>query len=418
MSEAFLRERADGATGENAGALRGTNQSGMRAFNERLVLTLIHQGEGLAQRDIARLTGLSAQTVSVIIRQLEREGLLTKGEPVRGRVGQPSVPLRINPRGAFLLGLKVGRRSAELVVTDFSGAVLASRRESYRWPTPQGVLDFAGRHLTAMMQALAPEEHGRVAGLGIAIPFELWNWPRQTGAPAAEMDKWREANLQGDLAALTGLPVFLQNDATAACGAELLFARQGVSCDFVYFYVGTFIGGGVVLNGGLYPGRSGNAGAIGPMPVSDGRGGIVQIIELTSIILLERMLVEAGIDPSPLWDSPGDWPDFGPCVDDWIEQVGFGLAQAVVASVSFIDFDLAVIDGSLPAPIRARIVEATQRHLARLDLQGVRLPAIEEGSVGVDARMRGAASLPLVQRFLLQRNALPGPDAEMRGRVE
>jgi predicted NBD/HSP70 family sugar kinase len=354
----------------------------------------------------------------VIIRQLEREGLLIKGEPVRGRVGQPSVPLMIHPRGAFMLGLKVGRRSAELVLTDFAGAVLGSRRQSYRWPTPEGVLAFVERHIAAMMELLAEEERGRVAGLGVAIPFELWNWPRQTGAPAAEMDKWRDVNLQAALAAQTGLPVFLQNDATAACGAELLFGRQGVSCDFIYFYVGTFIGGGVVLNGGLYAGRSGNAGAIGPMPVSDERGNIVQIIELTSIILLERMLVAAGIDPSPLWDSPGDWPDFGPSVEEWIETVGFGLAQAIVASVSVIDFDMAVIDGSLPAAIRARIVEATQRQIARLDLQGVRLPAIEEGRVGVDARMRGAASLPLVNRFLLQRNALPGPDAALRGRMD
>ncbi len=418
MTDASLRDRLEGTAADNAASLRGTNQSGMRAFNERLVLSLIHQGERLAQRDIARLTGLSAQTVSVIIRQLERDGLLIKGEPVRGRVGQPSVPLLINPRGAFMLGLKVGRRSAELVLTDFSGQVLASRRESYRWPTPDGVLAFASRHIATVTQILSPEERGRLAGLGIAIPFELWNWPRQTGAPAAEMDKWRDANIQAELANLTGLPVSLQNDATAACAAELQFGRQGVSGDFIYFYVGTFIGGGVVLNGGLYAGRSGNAGAIGPMPVSDGRGGIVQIIELTSIILLERMLVEAGIDPSPLWDRPGDWPDFGPCVDEWIETVGFGLAQAVVASVSIIDFDLVVIDGSLPASIRARLVEATQRHVARLDLQGVRLPAIEEGRVGVEARVRGAASLPLVQRFLLQRGAVPGPDADMRGRVD
>ncbi|NJR13917.1 MAG: winged helix-turn-helix domain-containing protein, partial [Phyllobacteriaceae bacterium] len=68
-------------------SLRGTNQSGMRAFNERLVLTLVYRNAGLAQRDIARVTGLSAQTVSVIIRQLERDGLLLRGEPMRGRVG-------------------------------------------------------------------------------------------------------------------------------------------------------------------------------------------------------------------------------------------------------------------------------------------------------------------------------------------
>lgn len=51
--------------------LRGSNQSGMRAYNERLVLSLVRQQGALAKTDIARITGLSAQTVSVIMRALE-----------------------------------------------------------------------------------------------------------------------------------------------------------------------------------------------------------------------------------------------------------------------------------------------------------------------------------------------------------
>ena len=75
------------------GYVRGSNQTGVRAYNERLVLSIIRQGGPLPKAAIARLTGLSAQTVSVIMRALEEDGLLTKGDPVRGKVGQPSVPL-------------------------------------------------------------------------------------------------------------------------------------------------------------------------------------------------------------------------------------------------------------------------------------------------------------------------------------
>ena len=56
----------------------------MRAHNERLVLSLVRQHGALAKSDIARITGLSAQTVSVIMRALEQDGLLLRGEPVRG----------------------------------------------------------------------------------------------------------------------------------------------------------------------------------------------------------------------------------------------------------------------------------------------------------------------------------------------
>ena len=55
--------------------LRGTNQSGMRDHNERLVLSLVRRHGALAKSDIARMTGLSAQTVSVIMRGLEQEVL-------------------------------------------------------------------------------------------------------------------------------------------------------------------------------------------------------------------------------------------------------------------------------------------------------------------------------------------------------
>ena len=110
-----------------AAVLRGTNQSGMRDHNERLVLSLVRRHGALAKSDIARMTGLSAQTVSVIMRGLEQDGLLERGEPVRGRVGQPSVPMSLAAEGAFFFGLKVGRRSADLVLTDFRGRMRAAR---------------------------------------------------------------------------------------------------------------------------------------------------------------------------------------------------------------------------------------------------------------------------------------------------
>src|SRR5215475_6756558 len=74
----------------------GANQIRVRAYNERLVLSLVRRHGALSKAEIARRTGLSAQTVSVIMRALEKDGLLERGEPIRGRVGQPSIPMRLN----------------------------------------------------------------------------------------------------------------------------------------------------------------------------------------------------------------------------------------------------------------------------------------------------------------------------------
>ena len=130
--------------GERPSHHRGTNQSGMRDQNERLVLSLVRQNGSLAKTEIARMTRLSAQTVSVIMRELEDEGLLLRQAPMRGKVGQPSIPMALNPDGAYFIGLKIGRRSAELVLIDFLGNVRAMLQNSYRYPAPREILDFVG----------------------------------------------------------------------------------------------------------------------------------------------------------------------------------------------------------------------------------------------------------------------------------
>ena len=103
--EALETEQGPASTDGRAAPLqRGTNQSGMRDHNERLVLILVRRHGSLAKTEIARMTRLSAQTVSVIMRELEADGLLLRGEPMRGKVGQPSVPMSLDPDGAFFLG--------------------------------------------------------------------------------------------------------------------------------------------------------------------------------------------------------------------------------------------------------------------------------------------------------------------------
>src|SRR5687768_8090758 len=85
-----LAGRAEGEKSTRPGASsRGTNQTGVRLYNERLVLSLIRLHGQLPKVDIAKMTGLSPQTISIIMNQLSADGLLLKGSPSRGRIGQP-----------------------------------------------------------------------------------------------------------------------------------------------------------------------------------------------------------------------------------------------------------------------------------------------------------------------------------------
>ncbi len=385
--------------------LRGSNQSGMRDHNERLVLSLLRQHGALAKSDIARITGLSAQTISVIMRALEQDGLLLRGEPVRGRIGQPSVPMRLNPEGALFLGLKIGRRSTDLVLVDFLGRVRDSRRKTYRYPTPGGIVAFVGEALPELMQAQPPALRPRVSGMGVAMPFQLWNWVQALGAPQAEMDAWRDCDIQTDLAAITGMPVYLQNDATSACGAELVFGSGDKPRDFLYFYVGTFIGGGLVLNGQLFLGRTGNAAGVGPIPVPGPDGRMRRLFDAASLASLADAMEAAGESADQLWEQPNRWQVSQPVLERWLTEAAEGLASAILSAATLLELEAVLIDGWMPPEIRAEITARTAAALQRLDLSGIAPPVVREGTVGAQARSLGAAAIPLSQRYLLDQNA-------------
>jgi predicted NBD/HSP70 family sugar kinase len=389
--------------------LRGSNQSGMRDHNERTVLSLVRQHAGLSKSDIARISGLSAQTVSVIMRALEGDGLLERGAPVRGRVGQPSVPMYLAADGAYFFGLKIGRRSVDLTLVDFAGQVRASLRQVYRYPTPDAVVAFVRAAMPQMVQALPAGLRGRISGLGVAMPFQLWSWVQIIGAPQSEMDAWRNCDIQAELAAVTGVPVYVQNDATSACGAELVFGTGERPRDFLYFYFGYFIGGGLVLNGQLFLGRTGNAAGVGPIPVPspwpNADGAVGRLLNSASLSKLAAAMEAAGQDSAHLWEQHSVWHVSDDVLNTWADQAALGIAWAALTAASLLEIEAVLIDGWMPQSVRADLTRRTQMALQTLDLSGITPPAIREGTVGAEARALGAAAIPLSQRYLIDQNA-------------
>lgn len=388
-------------------AHRGTNQAGMRAHNERLVLSLVRRNGPLAKSEIARITGLSAQTVSVIMRHLEADHLLRRGEPQRGRVGQPLVPLSLDPEGAFFLGAKIGRRSLDVVLVDFAGGLRRRASVTYGYPKPDDVVRLIRDQVAAFEAGMGPMAT-RIAGLGIAMPFGLWEWSDELEAPAADLAAWRHRDVAGELARDLRYPVYIQNDATAACGAQLAFGENSGLEDFLYFYVGAFVGGGVVISGSLFAGRSGNAGAIGSMPVPDGEGGSVQLIDVASLVVLERRLRAAGLPSRAVYDPKGNWAVLGDHLDRWLATAGRGIAHAIAAGSTIVDFQAAVIDGPFPADVHEQLLAQIEAELRRLDLSGITSPEVRRGAIGPLARALGGASLPLFDRYLVDPHVLSG----------
>ncbi len=196
------------------------------------------------------------------------------------------------------------------------------------------------------------------------------------------------------------------NDATAACAAELLFGRGHELRDYAYFYIGYFIGGGIVINGALYQGRTGNAGSLGSFPVPAAAGGAQHLIRSASFSVLEQELKRQGRDHLMLWRDATDWSAVGPALDAWIGVAAKSLAYAGAGVASVIENAAMVIDGAMPPDVRARLCAAVTEALKSVNLQGITPFAVVEGTVGAGARAMGAASLPLFANFIIDRDVL------------
>jgi predicted NBD/HSP70 family sugar kinase len=376
----------------------GSNHVGMRQFNERIVLQAIRLHGALPKADVARLTRLSTQTASVIINGLLNDGLVIKQERVRGRIGQPSVPIALNPEGAFTVGIKVGRRSLDVLAMDFVGQTRYREALEYSFPDPTAIFPTIERKLATVDAGLGSYAN-RLVGVGVAAPLWLGGWRDFLGAPVRVMEQWEGLDIRDRIQAMTRLPVEFAKDTTAACAAELVMGQGRSLSNFLYLFIGTFIGGGVVLDGHLHSGLRGNAGAVGSLPLANSGGRAKQLLHKASGLVLEEMLKQHKIPAAAAHDERALSPKAAPVTRQWLDQACPALAMTVGSAAALLDLDAVVVDGSMDRRLIAELIERTDRALDSYDWEGVARPPLKAGSIGPDARAMGGAILPLYAHF-------------------
>jgi glucokinase len=196
---------------------------------------------------------------------------------------------------------------------------------------------------------------------------------------------WRGFPLRSRLAEHTGLPVFVDNDAKAlALGEGWCGAARGAR-DYVGMVVSTGVGGGIVIDGRLLDGRSGNAGHIGHVIVEPdghlcacGARGCLEAEASGSAI--------ARIAGAPAAKAPLEAR----------ERAGTLVGRAVASVANLLDLPLAVVSGSVALGFGEPFFTAAQRELdasCRLDFsRGTR---IVPGALGAAGPLIGAARVAL-----------------------
>lgn len=399
---------------ESAGARRGTNLPAMGDFNQSVILDAIRRApSGLSRVELVEATGLSAQTVSNICRRLLDADLITEaGKEVLGP-GKPRTILRLNPRGRFALGAHLDPTVTTVVLLDLAGAVVA--RERIGTPLeqhPDEVIDAIAASAGRLLRQSGVDAR-RVAGLGVAAPGPIDPIVGALVDPP-NLHGWHRVPLRDELARRVGLEVIVDKDVTAAAIAEMWAgAPTAAGGSFVFLYLGTGIGAGLVLDGEIVRGSLDNAGEIGHVIVEPdgprcgcGIRGCVAVTCTPESLVREAFSLVDGPEPGEAWDTARIDEAFSRLTEAAAEGDARAIAVLDRAAVRFarllsvitnmLDLDRIVLGGPFWPRMDARLMAVLPAELDRLRAaRGIHPIVIEGSRLGDDVAAIGAAALIL-----------------------
>ena len=226
------------------------------------VIDVIRAAATISRAGIIEETGLTGATISTIVRRLIDDGLVLEAGRAESTGGKPRVLLQLNHAARFAVGVHLDHSGIVYVLTTIGGAVVGRMsRAGVGIADPPVVVERMAREVAALIQS-AGVDPSRISGLGLVSPGPLTPTSGMRLTPPA-MRHWEDFPLDRALEEALGLPVLLDNDATAAALGEHWTGRAGTSATFAAIYMGTGLGAGLIVNGGAYEGISGNAGEIG-----------------------------------------------------------------------------------------------------------------------------------------------------------
>jgi predicted NBD/HSP70 family sugar kinase len=373
----------------------------MRQYNERVVLQALRLHGAVAKAELARLTHLSTQTVSMIVDRLQADNLVIKQQAVRGKVGQPSIPIALNPQGAYSIGVKVGRRSTDVLLLDFAGQVQQRAALSYDYPDPLTLLPYLVQQSQALCEHLGDQAE-RIMGVGIAAPLSLGGWQSLLGVSPQRAQAWQGFDLSDELAQQLDIPVLGIKDTAAACVAELVAGHGRSVKSFLYIFLDTFVGGGLVLESQWRSGLHGNAGAVGSMALSTSgpdSNTPAQALSIASLHQLEQRLLAQGLDGNACYSDRALAPECWPHTQAWLEQTTHALALVAHNAACLLDLEAVIVDGNIGRGMLAKLLEGLRKQMGGYSWEGVHAPQLMAGTVGADARAIGGGLLPLYSAF-------------------
>lgn len=412
-------------TGPVAAAVRPPS----RGTSGSLVLDLIRTYGTVSRVELAERSGLTAATITHVVRDLIGEGLVHEVGRAPTALGSPRRLLELDGGARHAVGVQLDRCASTVVVTDFAGRRVASAGlRGVGQDSPEVTLRVLAGHVRALLDsaAVAPAD---VLGVGVVT-----HGPQDRGRGVVLSDqptpRWRGFPLTSTFAELLDIPVLLENDATAAAVGEQRAGSWGVDT-FGVLYMASGVGGGVIVDGEVYRGRASNTVELGHIPLDPqgprcvcGSRGCAETVAGPAAVVAAALAVRGARERLALRGRPGDTlADFqriaraavrgDVLASTLLAESARRLGTATVTLMNLFDLDTVVLAGPALGVAGPLYVDVMQEVVERGALARLLRPVqvLLSRDTRVSAAIGGAL---VVLRSPLGRPAVPRVPADLR----
>ena len=377
----------------------------LRRDNRLVLLSSLFFDHPCSRQELSAATGLSATSVSNVVRDLIDDGIVVEAGSVDSDGGRPRMILRVNPDHGYVVGVDVGETRVRVELFDLT---LAERAKTDYPLDPRqhrvGLIVEAILTGLEVVLAVSGVSPGAVLGIGVGVPGIVENGP--DGLVHGQTYGWESVPLGHLLRAGTSLPLYIDNDARTMGQAELWFGAGRGAKSAVVCLIGSGVGASISANGAALRGRTSSASEwghttvmVGGRPCRCGSRGCLE-----AYVGAEAILEQFG-DPLPGGQEAAlaAMIELAPAsaqAAEILDKTALYLGGGIANLINLFNPERIILGGwaglllgahMLPA-IRAAARDRSLRHL----FAGT---SIELGRLGQDATALGAATLP-IEAFL------------------
>lgn len=387
--------------------LQGTNLQYANSFNIRIVIESIRLYGPVSRGEVAKKTSLTAQTVTNITKKLLHSNLIVEGDRVQEGRGAPSILLKLNEDAAFSIGFDLDKDHMTGVLIDLDGNMRQRISQPLKFLRSEEAIELMEDFVHQLI-TLEGIPSDMIWGVGVGLPGPmlisegsvLKNMVNPQYLPG-----WDNEPVVELLQKKLNLPIYLENNASAAAIGERWYGAGKHINNFFYIYIGAGLGGGLFINGQLHSGATGNAGELGYAPILQSESDKLSDMkphlgEYFNLALLNDRLEKEEESIQTLEDLERLFEAKNQTVVNWYQTGAEKLVPLLLSIEYLIDPEVIFVGGRLPENILGSILAKIEKDLPEMRIykkpQG---PEIRRSTAGVDAGALGVATLPLYATF-------------------